>query len=106
MLTSPDAINVIVLPGDTEFEKSWSLGTLCGDCVVIPIFASTSYPKTDALWIEGGKGYELSRVTVTYTHHVEMGLVITFHKAQGRTMANVILVLAKCPAGLHPMLHS
>eukprot|EP00957_Ditylum_brightwellii_P196291 14955158-Ditylum_brightwellii.AAC.1 len=35
-----------------------------------------------------------------------MGLVMAFHKAQGRTMAKVILVLAKFPAGLHPMLHS
>eukprot|EP00957_Ditylum_brightwellii_P203162 15333485-Ditylum_brightwellii.AAC.1 len=37
MLTSLDAINVIVLPGDKEVENSWSLGTLCGDGVVIPI---------------------------------------------------------------------
>eukprot|EP00957_Ditylum_brightwellii_P124102 9459651-Ditylum_brightwellii.AAC.1 len=35
-----------------------------------------------------------------------MGLVMTFHKAQGRTMAKVILVLAKRPAGFHLMLHS
>eukprot|EP00957_Ditylum_brightwellii_P092487 7042842-Ditylum_brightwellii.AAC.1 len=35
-----------------------------------------------------------------------MGLVMTFHKAQGRTIDRVILVLGKCPAGSHPMLHS
>ena len=73
MSTSPDAINVVVLPGDKEFEKSWKHGTLCEDGVVIPIIASSRYLKSYQMWISGGKGYGISRVTVKNSHYVEMG---------------------------------
>ena len=76
-LTPPDAINVVVLPGDKEFQEAWPFDTLCGDGVIIPIVTATSFAKQDQMWIPGGRGYGISRVTVTNTHHVEIGLLMT-----------------------------
>eukprot|EP00732_Lithocolla_globosa_P001131 Lithocolla_globosa_v1_NODE_515_length_3843_cov_39.657075.p2 type:complete len:159 gc:universal NODE_515_length_3843_cov_39.657075:1520-1044(-) len=76
------SINIAI---DLEDDELWPYETLEKEKAIVPILVDE---KTD--YVQIGVHF--------YTHHVELGFAITFHKVQSKTMSKITLDLNKLPS--------
>ena len=107
LLEPPLAVNVELFYNDNEVDnarrKAWKGPTLIKDRVVIPLLKGNrswyNKEKNDhCFFIRPGKipmGYPISKIQNYPLFPFDLAFAMTFHKAQGRTLEQIILVLSE-----------
>ena len=98
----PISVNVhLYLDDEEQQERATKFGmtSLVEDDFVVAI-RKGGFAKYHTIDLNGGDWYGVSKVSVQNIFPLEFGLVMTYHKCQGRTLPSLIINLAHMPPSM------